>query len=92
MMDSPNLRWLQWGKGSTSTTHLSSYVVDGLPDSFDGEIILDDDYVWNYDDGGELSNKAGHESGIIFGKYWDTGNEKSYSMKLEEEQCTVLPM
>ena len=76
---------------SISTNDLPLYVLDGLFDSF-GEEISDDDYVQNYDDIGKLSNETDHDSGIICYQYSEAIDDKSYRMKQEEEQRTVLSM
>ena len=47
-----------------------------------------DDYVRNYDDVGEL-NKTDCDSGIIFDRHSDASDDKTYRIKLEQEQCTV---
>ena len=45
--------------------------------------------IKNYHDVGKLSNKIDHDSGNISDRYSDGSDDISYSMKLEEEQCTV---
>ena len=77
-------------EGSISTSDLSSYVLDCLFDSFCEETILDDGYIQNYDDVGKLSNKTDCDSKIIFDRYSYTIEDKSYILKLEKEQHTVL--
>ena len=44
----------------------------------------------NYNDVGEPNKETGCDSGIIFDHYSDASDDKSYSIKQEEEQCTVL--
>ena len=48
-------------------------------------LTKDDDDVQNYDDVGEVSNEADRDSGSIY-----ASNDKSYIMKPEEEQLTLL--
>ena len=54
------------------------------------ENILNDDYIRNCNNVGELSNETDHDSRSIFARYSDASDDKSNSMKLEQEQCTVL--
>ena len=72
-------------EGSFSTGDLPSHVLDGLFDSFGEETMSDDVYVQNYNNVGELNNETIHDSGIIFYRYSDDRNEKSYSIKMEEK-------
>ena len=44
-------------EGSILTSDLPGYVLDGLFDNFGLETISDD-YVWNYNNIGELSDKT----------------------------------
>ena len=52
--------------------------------------ILDDDYVRNYNNVGELSSETDRDSQSIFDWYLDTRDDISDSMGLEQEQCTML--
>ena len=77
-------------EGSISTGDLPSLVLDGLFDSFGDETISDDVYIQNFNDVDELNNETDHDRGIICNRYSDASNDKSYSIKPDEDQHTVL--
>ena len=79
-------------EGSISTSDLPSYGLDGLFDSFGKETLLEDDYIRSYDNVGELNHTTDHDSWIIVDRYMDTSDDKSYSVKPEQEHHTVLSM
>ena len=91
-MDYPNPWGLQWRQAEFQPVicHCMFWMVYFL--IFVKNYISDDDDVWNYNDVGELSNETDHDSRSICYWYLDTSDDKSYSMKQEEEQRTVLSM
>ena len=88
-MDYQNLRRLQWRK-AVFLPVICHHVLDGFFDSFGEETTLDDDCFQNYNGVGELSNKTDYDSWIILDRYSDASDDKSYSIKRQEEQCTAL--
>ena len=83
--DYRNLCWLPYSEGCISTNELPSYILDG----FGEETISDDDDVRSYDKVGELSNETKGDSCSISDRYSDACDDKSYSMKPDQQSSSV---